>query len=132
MVIWKSRRHSIALVSYDVRVEGERVFVSIPEEAQDRRAVAMSVSDPVSDPRQFVIIGAGAAGLAAAQTLREEGFRGNLVMITREDRAPYDRPNLSKDYLHGHAEPEWMPLRPRRVLQRARHQAPTQQRGHAR
>ena len=33
-------------------------------------------------------------------------------MITREDRAPYDRPNLSKDYLHGHAEPEWMPLRP--------------------
>jgi NADPH-dependent 2,4-dienoyl-CoA reductase/sulfur reductase-like enzyme len=33
-------------------------------------------------------------------------------MITREDRLPYDRPNLSKDYLHGHAEPEWMPLRP--------------------
>jgi NADPH-dependent 2,4-dienoyl-CoA reductase/sulfur reductase-like enzyme len=32
-------------------------------------------------------------------------------MITREDRAPYDRPNLSKDYLQGHAEPEWMPLR---------------------
>jgi NADPH-dependent 2,4-dienoyl-CoA reductase/sulfur reductase-like enzyme len=33
-------------------------------------------------------------------------------MITKEDRTPYDRPNLSKDYLHGHAEPEWMPLRP--------------------
>jgi NADPH-dependent 2,4-dienoyl-CoA reductase/sulfur reductase-like enzyme len=32
-------------------------------------------------------------------------------MITREDRPPYDRPNLSKDYLQGHAEPEWMPLR---------------------
>jgi 3,4-dihydroxy 2-butanone 4-phosphate synthase/GTP cyclohydrolase II len=30
----------------------------------------------------------------------------------REDRLPYDRPNLSKDYLQGHAEPEWMPLRP--------------------
>ena len=100
-----------ALVSYDVRVEGERVFVSIPTDAHDRRVVAMSGSDPISDPRQFVIIGAGAAGYAAAQTLREGGFRGNLVMITREDRAPYDRPNLSKDYLHGHAEPEWMPLR---------------------
>ena len=100
-----------ALVSYDVRVEGEQVFVSIPEGAPDRRAVAMCMSDPVSDPRQFVIIGAGAAGFAAAQTLREEGFRGNVVMITRENRAPYDRPNLSKDYLHGHAEPEWMPLR---------------------
>src|ERR1044072_4358963 len=32
-------------------------------------------------------------------------------MVTREDRTPYDRPNLSKDYLHGHAEPEWIPLR---------------------
>ena len=32
-------------------------------------------------------------------------------MITRENRLPYDRPNLSKDYLQGHAEPEWMPLR---------------------
>jgi apoptosis-inducing factor 3 len=101
-----------ALVSYDVRVEGERVMVRVPGEKQDRRAVSMVQRDPVSDSRQFVILGAGAAGYTAAQTLREEGFRGNIVMITREDRAPYDRPNLSKDYLHGHAEAEWMPLRP--------------------
>lgn len=100
-----------ALVSYDVRVEGERVLVCVPEENHDRRSVAMVKRDPV-DPRQFVILGAGAAGYAAAQTLREEGFRGAIVLITREDRAPYDRPNLSKDYLHGHAEPEWLPLRP--------------------
>src|SRR4030095_1739359 len=99
------------LVCYDVRVEGERVMVSIPDGAPDRRTPSMPMSDPVSDPRQFVIIGAGAAGYAAAQALREEGFRGNVVMITREHHAPYDRPNLSKDYLHGHADPEWMPLR---------------------
>jgi NADPH-dependent 2,4-dienoyl-CoA reductase/sulfur reductase-like enzyme len=92
-------------------VEGERVLVTVPEEAKDRRTPEMVRHDPIADTRQFVIIGAGAAGYAAAQTLREEGFRGSLVMITREDRAPYDRPNLSKDYLHGHAEPEWMPLR---------------------
>ena len=101
-----------ALVSYDVRVDGERVVVSVPEEGSDRRTPAMVQRDTAVDSRQFVIIGGGAAGYAAAQTLREEGFRGNVVMITREDRAPYDRPNLSKDYLHGHAEPEWMPLRP--------------------
>jgi NADPH-dependent 2,4-dienoyl-CoA reductase/sulfur reductase-like enzyme/nitrite reductase/ring-hydroxylating ferredoxin subunit len=101
-----------SLVSYQVRVEGDRVLVRVPEEAQDRRAVSMAKRDTVADPRQFVIIGAGAAGYTAAQTLREEGFRGHIVMITRDDRAPYDRPNLSKDYLHGHAEPEWMPLRP--------------------
>src|SRR5215213_6639433 len=100
-----------SLVSYDLRVEGERLFVSLPEDAEDRRTPTMVKRDSAADSRQFVIIGAGAAGYAAAQTLREESFRGNVVMITREDRAPYDRPNLSKDYLQGHAEPEWMPLR---------------------
>jgi NADPH-dependent 2,4-dienoyl-CoA reductase/sulfur reductase-like enzyme/nitrite reductase/ring-hydroxylating ferredoxin subunit len=106
-----------ALVSYDVHVEGERVMVRVPEENQDRRAVSMAQRDPASDSRQFVILGAGAAGYTAAQTLREEGFRGNIAMITREDRAPYDRPNLSKDYLHGHAEAEWMPLRAEEFFQ---------------
>ena len=100
-----------ALVSYDVRVEGERILVRLPEEAQDRRTPAMAGCDASVDPSLFVILGAGAAGYAAAQTLREEGFRGRVLLITREDRAPYDRPNLSKDYLQGHAEPEWMPLR---------------------
>ena len=100
-----------SLISYDVRVEGERIVLRLPDEAEDRRTPTMVKRDTAADPRQFVIIGAGAAGYAAAQTLREEGFRGSVVMITREDRAPYDRPNLSKDYLHGHADPEWMPLR---------------------
>ena len=100
-----------ALVCYSVRVEDERILVTVPDDVKDRRTPEMVRHDPLADPRQFVIIGAGAAGYTAAQTLREEGFRGSLVMITREDRAPYDRPNLSKDYLHGHAEPEWMPLR---------------------
>ena len=101
-----------SLVCYDVRVDGDAVLVSVPEGAPDRRTAVMVKRDHVADSRQFVIIGAGAAGYAAAQTLREEGFRGDIVMITREDRPPYDRPNLSKDYLHGHAEAEWMPLRP--------------------
>jgi NADPH-dependent 2,4-dienoyl-CoA reductase/sulfur reductase-like enzyme/nitrite reductase/ring-hydroxylating ferredoxin subunit len=101
-----------ALVSYDVRVEGERVFVSIPVESQDQRAPLLVKPEFDADPRRFIIIGAGAAGYSAAQTLREEGFRGRILMITRENRDPYDRPNLSKDYLQGHAEAEWMPLRP--------------------
>lgn len=100
-----------SLVSYPLRVDGERIMLSLPEGAEDRRMPAMCKRDTSADSRQFVIIGAGAAGYAAAQALREEGFRGSIVMVTREDRAPYDRPNLSKDYLHGDAEPEWMPLR---------------------
>ena len=103
-----------SLVSYSLRVDGERILLSVPigeDRTEDRRMPRMVKRDPLADPRQFVIIGAGAAGYVAAQTLREDGFRGSVVMITREDRGPYDRPNLSKDYLHGHADPEWMPLR---------------------
>src|SRR5690606_3773795 len=51
-------------------------------------------------------------GTAAAQTLRKEGYRGSLTVIDQEADAPYDRPNLSKDYLAGNAPEEWLPLRP--------------------
>ncbi|MBD0371809.1 MAG: FAD-dependent oxidoreductase [Pyrinomonadaceae bacterium] len=99
-----------SLSRFDVKVRAGRVYVRIPSEAEDRRTPRMVNRDP-DDKRMYVIIGAGAAGLMAAQTLREDGYRGRLIMVTREDRLPYDRPNLSKDYLQGHAEPEWMPLR---------------------
>lgn len=100
-----------SLPRYEVRVERGRVLVRVPDEAGDRVPPRMSRRDG-TDARVFVILGAGAAGYAAAQTLREDGFRGRVLLVTREERAPYDRPNLSKDYLQGHAEPEWMPLRP--------------------
>ena len=100
-----------SLPRYDVRAEDGRVWVRVPDEAQDRRPPTMASPDDV-DKRVFVILGGGAAGYSAAQTLREDGFEGRILMITRENRLPYDRPNLSKDYLQGHAEPEWMPLRP--------------------
>jgi 3-phenylpropionate/trans-cinnamate dioxygenase ferredoxin reductase subunit len=63
----------------------------------------------------FVIVGAGLAGAKAAQTLREEGFDGDIVLIGGEHARPYERPPLSKDYLQGKSErdkifvhaPEW-------------------------
>jgi NADPH-dependent 2,4-dienoyl-CoA reductase/sulfur reductase-like enzyme/nitrite reductase/ring-hydroxylating ferredoxin subunit len=62
-------------------------------------------------PKSIVIIGGGAAGLAAAATLREEGYEGPLKLVSADPAAPYDRPNLSKDYLAGTAPEEWLPLR---------------------
>ncbi len=101
-----------ALPKFAVRVEADRVLVELPDDPPDRRVPDMVDPDPEADARVFAILGAGAAGYAAAQTLREDGFRGRIVVVTREGRLPYDRPNLSKDYLAGSAEPEWMPLRP--------------------
>ncbi|MEO3751225.1 FAD-dependent oxidoreductase [Streptomyces sp. B6B3] len=54
--------------------------------------------------RTFVIIGGGLAGAKAAETLREEGFTGRVILIGDEHEQPYERPPLSKDYLIGRAE----------------------------
>jgi len=63
-------------------------------------------------PARIVIVGAGAAGHAAAEMLRREGYAGELTLIGAADEPPVDRPNLSKDYLAGTAPEEWIPLRP--------------------
>jgi 3-phenylpropionate/trans-cinnamate dioxygenase ferredoxin reductase subunit len=52
----------------------------------------------------FVIVGAGMAGGKAAETLREEGFDGRIVLLGAESDRPYERPPLSKDYLRGESE----------------------------
>ena len=49
----------------------------------------------------YVIVGASLAGAKAAQTLREEGFDGAVVLIGSEGERPYERPPLSKGYLLG-------------------------------
>jgi NADPH-dependent 2,4-dienoyl-CoA reductase/sulfur reductase-like enzyme len=61
--------------------------------------------------RRIVIIGGGAAGFAAAEMLRRRQFQGSVVMLSDDDSAPVDRPNLSKDYLAGNAPEDWIPLR---------------------
>jgi 3-phenylpropionate/trans-cinnamate dioxygenase ferredoxin reductase component len=52
----------------------------------------------------FVIVGGGLAGAKAAEALRDQGFEGDIVLVTDELERPYERPALSKDYLAGKAE----------------------------
>ena len=58
----------------------------------------------MADQGNFVIVGAMFAGAKAAETLREEGFDGRVVLIGSEAERPYERPPLSKDYLRGEAD----------------------------
>jgi NADPH-dependent 2,4-dienoyl-CoA reductase/sulfur reductase-like enzyme/nitrite reductase/ring-hydroxylating ferredoxin subunit len=90
------------------RVErvGSKVFVR--ERKAEPKPSALTAGNL---PASVTIIGGGAAGLAAADRLRREGYAGRVTMISADAAAPYDRPNLSKDFLMGTAPAEWMPLR---------------------
>jgi 3-phenylpropionate/trans-cinnamate dioxygenase ferredoxin reductase subunit len=63
-------------------------------------------------PESVIIVGAGAAGACAAETLRRDGYDGRVTLYDNDPDAPYDRPNLSKDYLAGTASEDWIPLHP--------------------
>lgn len=94
------------LKSWQVEVRGDMAFV-VGEAPRRPTPVLNGPGLPAS----IVIIGGGAAGNAAAGTLRREGYAGPITMLSADADPPYDRPNLSKDYLAGSAEADWLPLR---------------------
>ena len=111
------------LPAYPVREAEGRILVQVPPsppastDKPDATPTAElggtpppAAKTPV-DTRTFVIVGGGAAGEYAAQTLRREGFAGRVVVVSAEAAAPYDRTKLSKAYLAGKAQPAGLPLR---------------------
>jgi apoptosis-inducing factor 3 len=95
------------LTCWKVEQRNGRIFVAGRLEIPARPRLA------VAAPRRVVVVGAGAAGAFAVETLRRDGYDGELALIGRDDSVPVDRPNLSKDYLAGTAPEEWIPLRSR-------------------
>jgi len=103
--------HAPALSSvacWQVEQRDGRIFVRDKQAAKEPRGKARAGASP----EKIVIIGGGAAGFAAAEMLRREQFQGRIVMLSNDDAPPVDRPNLSKDYLAGTAQEDWVPLRP--------------------
>jgi apoptosis-inducing factor 3 len=92
------------VICWKIEKRGERFFVT---GKIDKKPVRKLKSSPAS----VVIVGAGATGSAAAEMLRREGYDGPVTLIGADEFLPYDRPNLSKDYLAGTAPEEWIPLR---------------------
>jgi NADPH-dependent 2,4-dienoyl-CoA reductase/sulfur reductase-like enzyme/nitrite reductase/ring-hydroxylating ferredoxin subunit len=89
---------------WKIEKRGERAYITGKIDNKPARKAAVS-------PASVVIVGAGAAGGAAAEMLRRQGYNGSITLIGNDESLPYDRPNLSKDYLAGKAPEEWIPLR---------------------
>lgn len=73
-----------------VRVKAKRTDLEI-----NKRMKKMSARDP-QNKKTVVIVGGGPAGAVCAETLRQEGFTGRIVMVCKEDVVPYDRIKVSK------------------------------------
>jgi NADPH-dependent 2,4-dienoyl-CoA reductase/sulfur reductase-like enzyme/nitrite reductase/ring-hydroxylating ferredoxin subunit len=96
------------IACWRVEREGDRIFVREKiAAAEQAHAIATSTL-----PFSIVIVGGGAAGVAAAEMIRREGYDGPLTMISADEDPPVDRPNLSKDFLAGEAQDDWIPLWP--------------------
>src|SRR5215510_13747923 len=89
---------------YEVIRRGDRVSVGAKQ-------TPPAPQSPPQSPAKIVIVGAGAAGAAAAEKLRRLGYTGSITLIGNEAPGPVDRPNLSKDFLAGKAPMEWVTLR---------------------
>src|SRR6185369_10688890 len=94
------------IACWRVERQGDRVTV------REKITTPPARPAPVTSPSSVAIVGGGAAGLAAADMLRRQAYDGPITIISADDSPPPDRPNLSKDYLAGTAQEDWIPLRP--------------------
>jgi NADPH-dependent 2,4-dienoyl-CoA reductase/sulfur reductase-like enzyme/nitrite reductase/ring-hydroxylating ferredoxin subunit len=93
------------VICWKVETRGGKIFVRERQPEKKRPTGSAKASEKV------IIVGGGAAGNAAAEMLRREGHSGSVTMMSADDTVPYDRPNLSKDFLAGTASEESIPLR---------------------
>ncbi|PYR21274.1 MAG: pyridine nucleotide-disulfide oxidoreductase, partial [Acidobacteria bacterium] len=94
------------------RVERRGAMVFVREKMSELPPGPRGSAGSREHPSSIVIAGGGAAGLAAADMLRRERYEGPIVLVSADEDPPVDRPNLSKDYLAGEAQDDWIPMWP--------------------
>ena len=96
------------IASWAVEQRDSKIWVSEKREQPQPKPRGKAAG---SAPEKIVIVGGGAAGFAAAEMLRRENYQDSIIMLSSDAALPYDRPNLSKDYLAGSAPFDYVPLR---------------------
>ena len=81
--------------TYEIREENGVLHVKVPKVLKNEAEIPMTGRDS-NDNRKFVIVGGGPAALSAAETLRQSGYGGEIIMISNDQNPPYDRTFLSK------------------------------------
>lgn len=83
---------------YEIFENEKGYYVNIPIDLQNvkkSKVPPMSKRDP-NDKRKFLIIGGGPAALSASESLRQSGYTGEIIMLSKDEYVPYDRTILSK------------------------------------
>lgn len=86
-----------SLFKYEVKTKGSDVLIRAKRADLTKKFRTKPLSSQCQkNVLTFVIVGGGPSGLQCADTLRQEGFTGRVVMVSEEDTVPYDRTKLSK------------------------------------
>lgn len=83
--------------TYQLREENGTLFVKVPKQLNKPVTSPPLAHKSKTDYRKFVILGAGPAALSAAQTLRQSGYQGEIILVTNDSELPFDRTALSKN-----------------------------------
>ena len=86
-----------SLPCYEVKVENNNVKVRARRrDLETNKRLNPMCKRERSDATTYVVIGAGPAGATCVETLRQNGYKGRIVMVSKEKALPYDRVKVSK------------------------------------
>ncbi|XP_059224331.1 apoptosis-inducing factor 3 isoform X2 [Stomoxys calcitrans] len=87
---------SLPCYKVEVKSDGQVMVRAKRKDLENTRRLKDMVKRDPKDNRCYVVVGGGPAGAVCAETLRQEGFTGRLVMVCKEQYLPYDRVKVSK------------------------------------